>query len=380
MKKKILFIFGTRPEAIKIAPVYLALKDHPQFEPLIGLTGQHPTMAEEILTFFGIKPDYKMELQRVNFSLSEFTAKCLEQVDVLIDRAQPDLVFVHGDTASTFGGGLGAYYHRVPVAHLEAGLRTGLKHSPFPEELIRRMTAVLSDYHFSPTTAARDALLKENVSPEQIYVVGNTVIDALMGAVERLKSDPALRAQIQADLKNLGLPDDLGDKTILITGHRRENFGGKFEEICNAIRHLSQEHPGYNFVYPVHLNPNVQEPVKKILDGIKNVYLIQPVNYAHFVYLMNASSFILTDSGGIQEEAPSLGKPVLIMRDATERPEVIAAGCAQLVGTDRIIPAVNALISDPELYKKMSHVKNPYGDGKTAQKIVGILEDVLLKT
>jgi UDP-N-acetylglucosamine 2-epimerase (non-hydrolysing) len=377
MKKKILFIFGTRPEAIKIAPVYLALKGHARFEPLIGLTGQHPTMAEEILTFFGIKPDFKMEMQRVNFSLSEFTAKCLEQVDTLINQAKPDLVFVHGDTASTFGGGLGAYYHRIPVAHLEAGLRTGLKHSPFPEELMRRMTAVLSDYHFAPTNASRDALLKENVSAEQIHVVGNTVIDALMHAVETLKSDAALRTKIIGDLKQLGLPENLGDKTILITGHRRENFGGKFEEICNAIRQLAQEHPDYNFIYPVHLNPNVQEPVNKILGGIENVYLIPPQNYAHFVYLMNASRFILTDSGGIQEEAPSLGKPVLIMRDATERPEVITAGCAQLVGTDRIVSAVKALISDAELYKKMSHVKNPYGDGHTAEKIVGILEESL---
>ncbi|MDB5491548.1 MAG: UDP-N-acetylglucosamine 2-epimerase [Micavibrio sp.] len=376
MKKKILFIFGTRPEAIKIAPVYLALKDHPKFEPLIGLTGQHPTMAEDILTFFGIAPDFKMELQRVNFSLSEFTAKCLEQVDALIDRAQPDLVFVHGDTASTFGGGLGAYYHRIPVAHLEAGLRTGLKHSPFPEELMRRMTAVLSDYNFAPTEAARDALLKENVSPEHIYVVGNTVIDALMTAVKRLESDAALRVQITDDLKEHGLPDDLGEM-ILITGHRRENFGDRFEEICNSIRDLARQHPEYNFIYPVHLNPNVQEPVKKILDGIENVYLIPPVNYAHFVYLMNAAHFILTDSGGIQEEAPSLGKPVLIMRDATERPEVIAAGCARLVGTDRIVSAANELIANPALYKQMSQVKNPYGDGQASAQIVKILQDVL---
>jgi UDP-N-acetylglucosamine 2-epimerase (non-hydrolysing) len=208
-------------------------------------------------------------------------------------------------------------------------------------------------------------------------VIGNTVIDALMGAVDRLKSDAALRTQIQEDLKEAGLPNDLGDRMILITGHRRENFGGRFEDICNAIRQLSQEHPDYNFVYPVHLNPNVQEPVKKILDGIENVYLIPPVNYAHFVYLMNASRFILTDSGGIQEEAPSLGKPVLIMRDATERPEVIAAGCAQLVGTDRIVSAANTLIADSALYEKMSHVKNPYGDGQASAQIVKILQDIL---
>lgn len=377
MKKKILFILGTRPEAIKIAPIYLALKGHERFEPVIGLTGQHPVMAEDILSFFGIRPDYKMEMERVTFSLAEFTAKCLEQVDQLLDKVKPDLVFVHGDTASTLGGGLGAYYHRIPVAHLEAGLRTGLKHSPFPEEMIRRMTGVLADYNFAPTFAARDALLKENIAEDHVYVVGNTVIDALNLVVKKLQSEPELRAGIQKDLVSHGLPADLGNKNILITGHRRENFGGGFDEICGAIRHLSAEHPDYNFIYPVHLNPNVQEPVRKTLGGIPNVFLIPPVNYAHFVYLMEASSFILTDSGGIQEEAPSLGKPVLIMRDATERPEVIAAGCARLVGTDRIIPAVNDMIGDPEVYKKMSHVKNPYGDGDTSEKIVKILQDLL---
>ena len=377
MKKKILFILGTRPEAVKVAPVYLALKGHDQFEPLIALTGQHPEMAEEILSFFGIAPDFKMTLNRTSFSLAEFTAECLKAVDAVIEKSCPDLIFVHGDTSSTFCGALASYYRKVPVAHLEAGLRTGDKYSPFPEEMMRKMTGSLAEYHFAPTENAKQALLKENTNAKGVFVVGNSVIDALLCTVDRIKQDSALKKSILDDLKTLGLPDNLNHKVILITGHRRENFGGRFEIICHAIKLLAQDHRDYHFVYPVHLNPNVQKPVNNILGEIENVHLIPPVNYPHFVYLMMASQFILTDSGGIQEEAPTLGKPVLVMRDTTERPEAVEARCAKLVGIDHIIEAATALIQDKDAYNAMAGVKNPYGDGKTAQAIVQILENVL---
>jgi UDP-N-acetylglucosamine 2-epimerase (non-hydrolysing) len=377
MKKKILFILGTRPEAVKVAPLYQALKGHVAFEPLIALTGQHPEMADEILSFFGIVPDFKMVLNRTSFSLSEFTAECLREVNAVIEKSLPDLVFVHGDTSSTFCGALAAYYHKIPVAHLEAGLRTGDKYSPFPEEMMRKMTGSLAEYHFAPTENAKQALLKENTSAKGIFVVGNSVIDALLWTVDKIQQDNVLKEFILNDFKRLGLSEDLNHKIILVTGHRRENFGGRFEKICHAIRTLSQDHPDYHFVYPVHLNPNVQKPVNEILGGIANVHLIPPVNYPHFVYLMMSSQFILTDSGGIQEEAPTLGKPVLVMRDTTERPEAVEAHCAKLVGTDHIVQAAKSLIQDKGVYNSMSGAQNPYGNGKTAQAIVNILEDVL---
>lgn len=374
MTKKILFIIGTRPEAIKIAPVYQALRSHDQFKPLLCLTGQHQAMAEDILDFFNITHDFRLDLTRATFSLAEFTSQCLQAVSAVMEKSAPDLVFVHGDTASTFCGALAAFYHKVPLAHLEAGLRTYDKHAPFPEEMLRKMTGALADLHFAPTESARQALQKEGVPAQSIHVVGNSVVDALLWTRRLLETNAALRQQIQGDLQSLGLPTDLTDKTILITGHRRENFGKRFENICQAIRELAKAYPDSYFVYPVHLNPNVQKPVQKILGGIPNVHLLPPVNYPHFVYLMQACRFILTDSGGIQEEAPALGKPVLVMRDTTERPEALAAGCAKLVGVEAIVSAATALLEDTALYAAMSQASNPYGDGHTAEKIVRILE------
>jgi UDP-N-acetylglucosamine 2-epimerase (non-hydrolysing) len=334
-------------------------------------------MAAEILSFFDIPADFRIDLNRVSFSLAEFTAACLAEVSAVIEKADPHLVFVHGDTSSSFCGALAAFYRKIPVAHLEAGLRTGNKYSPFPEELMRRMTGCLAEYHFAPTVNAREALLNENVAAERIHTVGNSVIDALLWTAAKLRDDRALRASVIADLEKHGLPKDLGEKTILITGHRRENFGEGFEKICRAVKTLARQHPGYRFIYPVHLNPNVQKPVNAILGGVENIHLIPPVNYPHFVYLMGACRFILTDSGGIQEEAPTLGKPVLVMRDTTERPEAVEAGCARLVGTDGIVDAANALIADAALYDRMARASNPYGDGKTAGRIAGILRDIL---
>ena len=377
MKKRILFILGTRPEAIKVAPVYLGLKNHPDFEPLLALTGQQDAMADDILAFFQIVPDFKIDLKRTTFSLAEFTANCLSEVSAVIEKVAPDLVFVHGDTSSSFCGALAAYYQKIPVAHLEAGLRTYDKHSPFPEEVLRRMNGVIADYHFAPTEAARQALVQEHTPENSIHMVGNSVIDALLWTVSKLESDPSLKKEIIDELVSMGMPHAPERKNILITGHRRESFGDKFEEICRSIKTLAQTNPEYDFIYPVHLNPNVQRPVQRILDGIKNVYLIAPVNYPHFVYLMQSCHFILTDSGGIQEEAPSLGKPVLVMREKTERPEAIAANCAKIVGTSGIVAAAQMLIDDPVAHKSMAHMTNPYGDGKTAEKIIQVLRDSL---
>lgn len=371
MTVKILFILGTRPEAVKIAPLYRALKHDSAFTPLIALTGQHPGMAADILSFFGITADYIITLNRKNYSLSEFTSECLRELDIVASQVKPDLIFVHGDTSSTFCGALTAYYHKIPVAHLEAGLRTGDKFSPFPEEMMRKMTGSLADYHFAPTETARAALALENVPRDKIHVVGNSVIDALLWTSRKLDEDGAFTDGIRADLQAFGLADSRD--FILVTGHRRENFGAGFDKICSAIRQSAQKHPDYDFIYPVHLNPHVQGPVNAILNGISNVHLMPPVGYAHFVYLMKKCRLILTDSGGIQEEAPSLHKPVLVMRDTTERPEAIAAGCARLVGTDMIVPAIDELIGDVGAYDAMVISQNPYGTGDTANRITAIL-------
>lgn len=377
MTIKILFILGTRPEAVKIAPLYRALKADSSFHPMVALTGQHPTMAVDILSFFDIVPDYNIALKRTNFSLSEFTSECLRELDNIVTQSKPDLIFVHGDTSSTFCGALTAYYHKIPVAHLEAGLRTNDKYSPFPEEMMRKMTGALAEYHFAPTETAQSALLRENIPQDKIWVVGNTVIDALLWASRKLDDDATFADSICTDLHALGFPKDDNRKFILITGHRRENFGPRFNDICNAIKQSAQDHPDHDFIYPVHLNPNVQAPVNAILNGIPNVRLIPPVGYAHFIYLMKKCRFILTDSGGIQEEAPSLHKPVLVMRDTTERPEAVAANCARLVGTAMIAPAINELISSPQVYDAMTSSQNPYGTGDTADKIVTILKQTL---
>lgn len=376
-EKKVLFVIGTRPEAIKIAPLYAAMSQDARYKPLICLTGQHPQMAEEMLSFFNIRADYRINFERVSYSLTEFTSACLREVGSVIEKVLPDLVFVHGDTASTFCGAMAAYYQKVPVAHLEAGLRTGDKFSPFPEEMMRKMTGCLADYHFAPTDRAREALLRESVPDVRIWVVGNTVVDALMSTVRRLQDDEGLSNRVYEDLLSSGLPAGFEDKFILITGHRRENFGDGFKRICDAIRLCAEKYPDYKFIYPVHMNPNVREAVINVLNEVNNVYLIDPVNYAHFVFLMENCRFILTDSGGIQEEAPSLGKPVLVMRDTTERPEAIEHNFARLVGTDRIVESVCELIENQSIYDEMADGVNPYGDGRTSEKIMSILHQAL---
>lgn len=377
--KKVLFVIGTRPEAVKIAPVYHALQAEGGFAPSVCLTGQHPVMADEILSFFGIQPAHRLELARETFSLAEFTGLCLSEIDNILDKALPDLVFVHGDTSSTFCGALASYYRKIPVAHLEAGLRTGDKYAPFPEEMMRRMTGSLADIHFAPTARAREALICEGVSEARIHVTGNSVIDALFWTTGRLNKDQALEKSVLDDLRANGVTQEMAGNIILITGHRRENFGAGFAAICESIKTLAQAYPDFHFVYPVHLNPNVQEPVHRILDGIPNIHLISPVGYPHFVWLMRAARFILTDSGGIQEEAPSLGKPVLVMREVTERPEAIESGCAKLVGTDGIVDSATELMENKDIYEAMAQAQNPYGDGTTAVQIAKILSSTFSK-
>ncbi len=374
-KKIILFVLGTRPEAIKIAPLYLALAAQPGFQPKILLTGQQPDMAREMLAFFGIAADHSITLERKTFTLSEFTALCLTACEDVISELRPELIVVQGDTSSAFCGALAGYYNQIKIVHLEAGLRTYDKYAPFPEEVLRRMIGTMADIHLAPTQTAREALLREGISSDAIHVTGNTVIDALLATVRKIETEAGFRDGLEADLQRQGVNVARLQNAVLITGHRRENFGDKFKAICQAIRDLAQEYTDQYFIYPVHLNPNVRGPVGEILDGIANICLTEPVSYPHFIYLMQKSRLILTDSGGIQEEAPSLGKPVLVMRDVTERPEAVAAGCARLVGTERIVAAVRELLENDAAYLAMSQVKNPYGDGHSAERIVHLLQD-----
>ncbi len=370
--KKFLICFGTRPEAIKLAPIVKEFKERPRFDVRICVTSQHREMLEQVLELFEISPDYDLDVMTPGQSLESLNAKVLESMSFVLSREMPDCLVVQGDTTTTFAVALSAFYKKVSVAHVEAGLRTYHKFSPFPEELNRQMTSRLTDWHFAPTERARDSLLKENVSTDKIFVVGNTVIDALLAVVEKARAlDPTFRKQFWMI--------NFDKRLLLITGHRRENFGQGFVNVCNAIKIISQDNPDLEIVYPVHLNPHVQEPVKKMLSGLSNVHLIPPQDYLTFVWLLDGSYIVLTDSGGVQEEAPSLGKPVLVMRDTTERYEAIDSGVARLVGTstDLVVHWVQCLLDDNVLYKQMSHTQNPYGDGTSASQIADVLERVV---
>ena len=374
MTKKVLFIFGTRPEAIKMAPLIKEIQKSKFFETKICVTAQHRQMLDQVLKIFEIKPDYDLDIMTNNQSLFDITSRIISKLQEILSTERPDLVLVQGDTTTTFVGALAAFYMKTKVAHLEAGLRTRNKYAPFPEEINRRITSSIADIHLAPTPWSRDNLLKENVSPSDVFVTGNTVIDALLHVVELLKKSGAtFNSQFESV--------DFTKRVVLITGHRRENFGEGFRNICESISELAKRFTDVEFIYPVHFNPNVRKPVNEILRGIKNVHLIEPLDYEPFIYAMEKSYLILTDSGGVQEEAPSLGKPVLVMRETTERPEAVEAGTVKLVGTDKkkIIDGVATLLTNQEEYATMSRAHNPYGDGKSSQRIVRILENYFEK-
>jgi UDP-N-acetylglucosamine 2-epimerase (non-hydrolysing) len=370
--QNVLLIFGTRPEAIKLCPLVLALRQRGVVVPRVCVTGQHQRMLAQVLDVFGVVPDVDLALMQPNQALPALTARAISAIAGYLTETKPNLVVVQGDTTTAFCAALTAYYERIAVAHVEAGLRTWNRFAPFPEEMNRVLTARLADYHFAPTRWAADNLAREGVPAEQIMITGNTVIDALQYAAPKATPDT---------LSATGLPPDLlvekpRRRLVLVTGHRRENFGAGFERICLAIATLSTRFPDVAWVYPVHLNPNVREPVFRLLGGRANVHLIEPLNYLPFVALLKLCTLALTDSGGVQEEAPSLGKPVLVMRDTTERPEAVEAGTAALVGTDvqRIVTAVTTLLTDPEAYAQMAQAINPYGDGLACQRIADVIE------
>lgn len=370
-KKKVLSVFGTRPEAIKMAPLVYALNKDERFEAKVCVTAQHREMLDQVLELFEITPDYDLNLMKAGQTLNDLTARILLELKPVLQNFKPDIVLVHGDTATTFSASLAAYYEQIAVGHVEAGLRTGNIYSPWPEEGNRRLTGALAKYHFAPTENSKQNLLKENVNRKDILVTGNTVIDALLIVKEKIDTDPELNAKLA---KQFPFLDD-AKKLILVTGHRRESFGGGFVRICESLAITAKAYPDIQILYPMHLNPNVREPVNRILAGIDNIYLIEPQQYLPFIYLMTRAFIILTDSGGIQEEAPSLGKPVLVMRDTTERPEAVNAGTVKLVGTDVsvIVSNLNTLLNDKNEYKKMSFAHNPYGDGKACLKILNTL-------
>jgi len=370
---KVLTVFGTRPEAIKMAPLVQALSQDPAFESRLCVTAQHREMLDQVLRLFKLEPDYDLNIMRPEQGLTEITCRILEGMKTVLLDFRPDIVLVHGDTTTTLAASLAAFYQQIPVGHVEAGLRTGDLASPWPEEGNRKLTGHLARLHFTPTTSSRQNLLQENLPDARIVVTGNTVIDALLWVRDRVLDDSNLNAQLAARYPFL----DPDKKLVLVTGHRRESFGGGFERICSALAQIARQHPEAQIVYPVHLNPNVSEPVNRILSGIENIILIEPQEYLPFVWLMNRAWLILTDSGGIQEEAPSLGKPVLVMRDTTERPEAVDAGTVRLVGTDiaRIVASVSELLSDDDAWQAMSHAHNPYGDGKACGRILQALKD-----
>lgn len=365
--KRILSIFGTRPEAIKMAPVVKALNADARFESRLCVTAQHREMLDQVLSLFELKPDHDLNIMAPGQDLYDITGRILLGLRDVLEAEQPDMVLVHGDTTTTLAASLAAFYQRIPIGHVEAGLRTGNIQSPWPEEANRKLTATLAGLHFAPTTTARNALLAEGTDQQTIKVTGNTVIDALLWVNQRIESDPGLRADLEGQL-----PYGTERPLVLITGHRRESFGDGFERICRAITQLADTHLDKEFVYPVHLNPNVQKPVNRLLNGRKNVHLIPPQDYLPFVWLMRNARLILTDSGGIQEEAPSLGKPVLVMRDTTERPDAVSAGTVKLVGTqnENIFKEAHSLLTDEDAWQAMSRAHNPYGDGTAAAQIV----------
>lgn len=365
---KVLSVFGTRPEAIKMAPLSLALNDSRFFDAKVCVTGQHREMLDQVLELFNLVPDFDLDIMRPGQDLSDVTTGILQGMKEVFGKCRPDIVLVHGDTATTFATTLAAYYHQIPVAHVEAGLRTGNLYSPWPEEANRKLTGALAAIHFAPTETSRQNLLREGIDPAAIYVTGNTVVDALLEVVAKLNTTESLQKQFREQFAFLAE----GKRVILVTGHRRESFGNGFERICQALAETAKAFSDIEIVYPVHLNPNVREPVNRLLAGIDNIHLIEPLDYLPFVYLMNRAYLILTDSGGIQEEAPSLGKPVLVMRDTTERPEAVEAGTVKLVGTEveAISSNLHALLTDPQAYQRMSFAHNPYGDGEACARII----------
>ena len=382
--KKIMLVSGTRPEAIKMAPLVKEFQKHPEcFETIVCVTGQHREMLDQVLHIFEIKPDYDLNIMKQGQDLYDVTARVLTGMRDVLKEVQPDVVLVHGDTTTSTAAALAAFYQQIPVGHVEAGLRTHNIYSPWPEEMNRQITGRIATYHFAPTPLSRQNLLAEGVKENQIAVTGNTVIDALYMVVDKIKRDKALDAELETLLKNAGYDVNRlanGKKLVLITGHRRENFGDGFIHMCTAIKDLTKKYPDVDFVYPMHLNPNVRKPIHEVfgedLSNLGNMYFIEPLEYLSFVYLMEKSTIVLTDSGGIQEEAPGLGKPVLVMRDTTERPEALEAGTVKLVGTnyERIVHEVSELIDNQEYYDRMSKAVNPYGDGLACGRILSALE------
>ena len=390
--KRIMLVFGTRPEAIKMAPLVKEFQKHPdKFETIVCVTGQHREMLDQVLRIFGITPNFDLNIMKQGQDLYDVTARVLTGMRDVLKETHPDLVLVHGDTTTSTSAALAAFYQQIPVGHVEAGLRTHNIYSPWPEEMNRQLTGRIATYHFAPTPLSKQNLLAEGVEEKQILVTGNTVIDALYMVVDKIKNDKVLDAELEATLSRAGYDVNRlseGRRLVLITGHRRENFGEGFIHICTAIRDLVQKYPEVDFVYPMHLNPNVRKPIHKIFAGMDslsmgegwgeaaNMFFIEPLEYLSFVYLMEKSTLVLTDSGGIQEEAPGLGKPVLVMRDTTERPEALEAGTVKLVGTDydKIVHEVSVLLDDAAQYEHMSKAVNPYGDGKACERIVHCLD------
>ena len=376
-----MLVFGTRPEAIKMSPLVKEFQKYPEkFETIVCVTGQHREMLDQVLRIFDIQPDYDLNIMKQGQDLYDVTARVLTGMRDVLKETRPDIVLVHGDTTTSTAAALAAFYQQIPVRHIEAGLRTHNIYSPWPEEVNRQITGRIATYHFAPTSLSKDNLLQEGISGEQIIVTGNTVIDALYMVVEKIKNDGILSCELEKVLKASGydisrLSD--GRKLVLITGHRRENFGDGFISMCKAIKSLSEKYPEVDFVYPMHLNPNVRKPIHEVFGESQraNLFFIEPLEYLSFVYLMEKSAIVLTDSGGIQEEAPGLGKPVLVMRDTTERPEALEAGTVKLVGTDydKIVNEVSGLLDSQEYYEKMSKAINPYGDGKACSRIVKAL-------
>ena len=379
-----MLVFGTRPEAIKMAPLVKKFQEYPNdFETIVCVTGQHREMLDQVLNIFDIKPDFDLNIMKQGQDLYDVTARVLTGMRDVLKEAQPDVVLVHGDTTTSTAAALAAFYQQIPVGHVEAGLRTHNIYSPWPEEMNRQITGRIATYHFAPTPLSKQNLLTEAVKESDISVTGNTVIDALYWVVDKIKKDNTLSEELEGVLANAGYDVNRlagGKKLVLITGHRRENFGDGFINMCRAIKSLTEKYPEVDFVYPMHLNPNVRKPIHEVfgedLKGLGNMFFIEPLEYLSFVYLMEKSTIVLTDSGGIQEEAPGLGKPVLVMRDTTERPEALEAGTVKLVGTDydKIVNEVSALLDDEEYYNRMSKAVNPYGDGLACERIVNILK------
>ena len=381
--KKVLLVFGTRPEAIKMAPLVLKLKQHPEFQTVVCVTAQHREMLDQVLGIFNIKPDFDLNIMQKNQDLFDITSRVLLGMRDVLNITKPDIVLVHGDTTTSTAAALAAFYQQIPVGHVEAGLRTNNIYSPWPEEMNRQITGRIASIHFAPTELSRQNLLKENIDNQKIIVTGNSVIDALYLVVEKIKTNKNLEKDIEKSIKDNGYDVERlkSRKLVLITGHRRENFGDGFIRLCKAISDLTKQFPNVDFVYPMHLNPNVRKPIHEVFgenpNTIGNVFFIEPLDYLSFVYMMEKSHLVLTDSGGIQEEAPGLGKPVLVMRDTTERPEAVVAGTVKLVGTDcdKIVDEVSKLLTDNDYYNTMSNAVNPYGDGLACGRIVNALRN-----